>query len=218
MAKKAIEIGGLLFGKKGDAVDHYRAILYRHAVGVPIPEPDATQLHWLIERHPESSSKIGVGVAHFAVRDAVYGTRCFEIVRLNGQNTDFSLKSCIDGEPSSRLSETLKAMRAEVAEDIRQKKWEIFRTSTLPDGKVPCAVSGRHISLEEAFADHTPPHSFKSIALCFIESSQMELSEELITASQDNQYQPAFRDRALAGRWRNFYNQTAIIRVVSREK
>jgi hypothetical protein len=61
MPARPLEIGTLTFAKKGDAVEHYREILYRYGVGVVIPEPDATHLYWLLERHPEAATKIGVG-------------------------------------------------------------------------------------------------------------------------------------------------------------
>ncbi len=216
MPKKPIEIGGLTFPTKGKATEHFQGILYRYEFGTPIPDPDATHLHWLLERHPESASKVGAGIAHFSVRSAIYNTRCFEVVRVNGETTDFSLKSCINGKAPTALAEALKAFRAEVADDIRQKKWEFFRSSPLPGGKARCAISGKEISLDESYADHVPPNSFKSIALRFIVERQIGVSHNFVTASQDNQYQPALVDRKLAELWRQFYAREAVIRIVAR--
>jgi hypothetical protein len=50
--------------------------------------------------------------------------------------TDFSVKPCLDGKAPSAFAETLRAMRTEVVEDIKQMKWEFFRASTHPER--PC--------------------------------------------------------------------------------
>jgi hypothetical protein len=97
MPAKPLEIGTLTFAKKGDAVEHYREILYRRDVGVAIPEPDATHVYWLLERHPDAAAKIGIGVKEFSTRNAMFSTRCFEIRRTDGTTTDFSFKPCLDG-------------------------------------------------------------------------------------------------------------------------
>jgi hypothetical protein len=214
MAKQPIEIGALSFPTKDAAKDFFRAILYRYPIGTVIPEPDATHLHWLLERHPDSATKAGRGIAHFSIRSALYGTRCFEVERPNGENTDFSFKSCIDGKHATDLQEALKALRAEVVDEIRQKKWSLFRSSAT--GTVACAITGRQLTLDESFVDHTPPHSFKSIALRFIEQSNINVVDNFVTIPKDNQYQPRLIDRQLATRWKAFYDANAIIRVVAK--
>jgi hypothetical protein len=216
MAKKPIDVGGLSFPTKGKAREHYRKILHDSAVGVPLPEPAATEVRWLFERHPEAESKADVGISHFSVRSAIFDTRCFEVVRTDGQGTDFSLDTCLDGKAPTAIAEALKAMRAEVSDDIRQKKWEIFRSSALPEGKARCASTGALISLDEAFADHAPPHSFKSIALGFLASRGIDVAAGFVTPSGDNQYQPTLADPAVAADWRAYYNSHAVIRVVAR--
>lgn len=105
MAKIPLEFGGLSFPTKSSAYEHFRQMLYSHQVGSSIPEPDTTELMWLLERHPEVDDKLGCGVDHFSVRDALYGTRCFEIVRKDGSTTDFSFKSCIEGRRPSCLGD-----------------------------------------------------------------------------------------------------------------
>jgi hypothetical protein len=39
-----MEIGNLRFPTKAAAVKHFQGILYRHNIGIPIPEPDASEL------------------------------------------------------------------------------------------------------------------------------------------------------------------------------
>ncbi|WP_354258788.1 DCL family protein [Bradyrhizobium sp. F1.13.3] len=120
------------FARKGDPAEHFRQILYRRETGVALAEPDATHVYWLLERPPEAAAKIGVGVKEFGTRKSMYNTRCFEIRRIDGSTTDFSVKPCLDDKAPSAFAETL---RTEVVEDIKQMKWEFFRASTHFDGK-----------------------------------------------------------------------------------
>src|SRR4051812_6625892 len=97
MAKIPFQVGPLLFPTKNAAKEHFRAILYRHAIGGRIPEPDVSELNWLLERHPEADQKIGTGIDHFSVRPALYGTRCFEAVRTDEWQSTVSPHRGLDG-------------------------------------------------------------------------------------------------------------------------
>ena len=216
MAKIALEIGALTFPTKGAASEHFRQILYRHEVGVKIPDPDAAELGWLLERHPEFSDKCGSGIASFSIRNALYGTRCFEIIRIDGSSTDFSFKICISGERPSDLSEAITALRAEVAEEILEKKRRWFRENSDSDGRVACAISGDLIAIEEAHADHAPPRSFGTLAITFLEARGIVPDASFVTPPADNQYQPKLADRALADEWRSYHHKLAVIRIVEK--
>jgi hypothetical protein len=216
MASKPLDIGDLSFARKGDAAEHFRQILHRHDLGVPLSEPDATYVYWLLERHPEAAAKIGVGVKEFSTRKAMYNTRCFEVRRTDGTTTDFSIKPCLDGEAPSAFAETLRALRTEVIEDIKQMKWEFFRASAHPDGKAPCALTGRMLSLEEAMINHAPPKTFKALAERFLAEDNIVPSDELLIPARDNQYTPHLADRDLAAKWREFYRANASPRIVAR--
>jgi hypothetical protein len=216
MAKIPVSIGPRLFPTKDAAKEHYRAILYRHLIGRRIPEPDATELAWLLERHPEVDQKIGAGIDYLSVRDALYGKRCFEVVRIDGTSTDFSFGSCVDGRAPSPLTEALNALRAEVTEDILRSKREWFRKHGDDQGKVACAISGKRVTIEEAHADHAPPRLFGTLAIAFLTAHGIKPGPELITPPADNQYQPLLADRALAERWRQYHHELAVIRIVAR--
>lgn len=216
MPSKPLDIGDLSFARKGDAAEHFRQILRRHEPGVALSELDATHVYWLLERHPEATAKIGAGVMEFSTRKAMFDTRCFEIRRTDGSTTDFSVKPCLDGKAPSAFAETLRAMRSEVVEDIKQMKWEFFRASTHTDGKAPCALTGRLLSLEEAMIDHAPPKTFKALAERFLDENRIVLSEAVLTPAKDNQYTPHLADRDLAEKWRGFYRANAAPRIVAR--
>jgi hypothetical protein len=51
-----------------------------------------------LDRHPQRDEKIGVGIHHFEVQSADYGTHCFAIVRKDGAAVNFSFKVCISPE------------------------------------------------------------------------------------------------------------------------
>src|SRR4051812_18580839 len=122
MARAPVEIGVMHFATKGAAEQHFREMLYRYEIGQSIPDPHATELRWLLERHPEVDQKLGSGIDHFSGRAAIFGTRCFEVVRTDGSATDFSFGSCVTGKAPTPLVEALSALRAEVTEDILAKK------------------------------------------------------------------------------------------------
>jgi hypothetical protein len=216
MPSKPLDIGDLSFARKGDAAEHFRKILYRREVGVVLAEPDVTHVYWLLERHPEATTKIGAGVKEFSTRTAMYNTRCFEIRRIDDTATDFSIKPCLDGKAPSAFAETLRALRTEVVEDIKQMKWEVFRASSRPDGKAPCALTGRLLSLEEAMIDHAPPKTFKALAEQFLDENRIVPHDALLTPGKDNQYTPHLADRDLAEKWREFYRANAAPRIVAR--
>lgn len=216
MPKIPVQIGELRFASKGEAGEHFRQMLYRHPVGSRIPAPDATELSWLLERHPEVSDKVGIGVDYFSVRSAIFGTKCFEVVRTDGVATDFSFGSCVNSKAPLPLAEAIAALRAEVTEDILKTKRDWFREKGDADGRVACAVTGRRISLEESHADHAPPRTFGTLAIAFLTARGLQPGPDLITLPADNQYQPFLRDRALAEAWRKYHHELAVIRVVAK--
>lgn len=214
--KKPIEIGALSFATKSLAIEHFKAILHKYEFGKQIPEPDATELAWLLERHPEYQEKVGCGVDHFRVRAALYGTRCFEIVRTNGSNTDFSFRQSIDGRAPTALSELLNALRAEVADDIKQRKREWFAKNGDASGRVRCAITGTLVTIDEAHADHAPPRTFGTLAIAFIEARNISPDPKLVTPPADNQYQPRLVDSQFAKEWRAYHHKLAAIRIVAK--
>jgi hypothetical protein len=90
-----VAVGDLTFPTKSAATEHFRQMLYRHEIGEEIPEPDHSELRWLLAKHSDCSEKVGVGVKSFSVRWAEFGTRCFEVVRIDGSRIDFSFRWCL---------------------------------------------------------------------------------------------------------------------------
>jgi hypothetical protein len=104
-----VQIGDLTFPTKGTATEHFRRMLNRYAVGDRVADGDAVQLASLLRKHPDAEQKIGTGVDYFSVRNAEFGTRCFEVVRSDGSAIDFSFRWCVG---NSGRDEAENAVRA----------------------------------------------------------------------------------------------------------
>jgi hypothetical protein len=213
--RQAIEVGDLRFATKAAAINHFRGMLHRHPIGVRIPEPDASELGWLLERHPEYCQKQGAGIDYFITEKTVYGKRGFRIIRIDKSSTDFSYNCSINGTAPTALSEALRAMRAEVVDDILGKKHDYFREHGGPDGTVPCAITNVPITIDGAHADHAPPRSFGTLAIAFLEALGIDPAT-FITPPADNQYEPRIADPVLAEAWRAYHHKLAVIRVVAK--
>lgn len=216
MPRIAIEVGSLLFPTKSAAVAHFKVILHAHPVNERIPEPYATELDWLLDRHPEVEQKRGAGVVGSRTMTGLYGTKCFVIDRVDESSTDFSYLSCVDGKAPTPQQEIIQAMRAEVRGDIQDAKRRHFAAHADAEGRVACAITGDRVAIEECHADHAPPRTFSTLALAFLKARRIVPDRSQVTAPADNQMEPRLLDRALASDWREFHREMAAIRIVTR--
>lgn len=83
------------FANQSLASEHFASMLKRYRPGDRVSEGDAVELADLFRRHPEYDDRAGVGVDHFEVQSADYGTQCFRAVRLDGTWARFSIKACV---------------------------------------------------------------------------------------------------------------------------
>lgn len=90
-----LELGGMRFAKKGDALKFLQAMLQRYSPGERVSEDDAVILRDALLRHPDAAEKVGEGIDHFVVRSAEYRTQCFWAVRTDGTTDRFSYRSCV---------------------------------------------------------------------------------------------------------------------------
>lgn len=96
MAKaQRVEIGGMKFSKKGDALNHLKSTLNSYSPEERVSSNDAGFLLEALQNHPDAKEKIGIGIEFFFVRRADYGTKCFWIRRSDGSEERFSYKSCV---------------------------------------------------------------------------------------------------------------------------
>lgn len=97
MPAKPISFGSLNFAKKGDAAAYLKAMLGRYDVGDKVSADDAKVLIAALAHHPDAAAKVGVGISHFSVRSADFGSKCFWLNRTDGTTEKFSYKSCVSG-------------------------------------------------------------------------------------------------------------------------
>lgn len=97
MPAKPLSLGSMQFAKRGDAVAYLKSMLHRYDVGDRVNAEDTVILRAALERHPEFKAKIGGGIAHFSVRTADFGTKCFWLNRVDGTTEKFSHTACIYG-------------------------------------------------------------------------------------------------------------------------
>lgn len=96
---------GRTWAKKGDAVDHYKAMLARYKDGSRVSDSaDHSDLASLLAVYDSvldigEPTKAGVGVSHFERRkdqDHPGHTSCFFVVRTDGTSIDFSTRRALD--------------------------------------------------------------------------------------------------------------------------
>lgn len=96
---------GRTWPKKGDAIDHFKAMLARYRDGSRVSDAtDHSDLASLLEVYDSvlevgTPSKAGSGVSHFERRrdqDHPGHTSCFFVVRTDGTTIDFSTRRALD--------------------------------------------------------------------------------------------------------------------------
>ena len=83
------------FATKGAASEFFSTMLHRYKPGDRVIDADAVDLASILDRHPDRSERIGVGIDHFEVQSADFGSQCFRVVRIDGTWARFSYKVCI---------------------------------------------------------------------------------------------------------------------------
>ena len=85
------------FNSRKDATAFFQGMLNRYRPKQRVSDEDTLHLAALLEGHSAYEEKVGVGIDHFEVMRADYGTHCFRIVRIDGTGVDFSFHHCITG-------------------------------------------------------------------------------------------------------------------------
>lgn len=90
-----IDLGVVYFSTMGRARQHFHVMLQSYVPGTRVSNADALELAELLKRHPEYAVKAGVGISHFEVMSADFGSQCFAVHRIDGSFDDFSYTTCI---------------------------------------------------------------------------------------------------------------------------
>ncbi len=98
MRSKPLTIGDTRFESQKAANEFIKDLLHSQPLSTPIAGPDHSFLCALLSRHPRAAEKTGMGIRHFTVEAAEYGTRCFYLTRIDGTKIDFSTFKCVRGQ------------------------------------------------------------------------------------------------------------------------
>lgn len=202
-----IRIGQEVFKTKKELLAKVKAMLHAAALGVELDEPEHGFLIELMKRHPEATKKVGPGVKAFRVTTSEYGNRCFEVIRVDGTETDFSYFKCVS-EPSPQ-TDFNKALRKSVERQIWEAKEKVF----LWDEEIPCPVSGERMTREQAVVEYLPPDTFEWLAEEFFAAEKLDKNNLPLGPAPDGG--KVLTDPELEARWQAFHEKRAKFKVLS---
>lgn len=217
---------GRTWKTKVAALNHFKAMLARHADGVVVEDrSDHDDLVALLERYDEAitdgSSKTGVGIDHFTrIRNNFngYSTPSFWVHRTDGTATDFSYISGINGQPKGLSREFYDACHATVQDDLIAAKRRFFAEHGDERGCVPCEITAAGIGFEDAHLDHAWP-TFGQIVAAFraARAWTREIPSGIVTLPAGAQMQSMFLDVDVAAAFKEFHHGLAVPRIVERK-
>lgn len=192
-------VGSRVFTSRAAAVRYCQHILNNYQ---PDPETDAF-LYSLLLRHPDSTQKIGQGVASFSVRASGYGGVCFWLTRVDGTETDWSFHTCL--KPISAETKVRAAFRDTIRPQI-----DTFRDQASVS---VCPLSGVTLRPGETHVDHIIP--FETLLQSFLSGEGLEITNVKVDPALDGQTHHRLSNQDLACRWYEFHRLHARLRIVS---
>jgi hypothetical protein len=208
--KTEIVIGETVFDTRSAAIAYIQGTLSQYSDGEQIIGGDEAFMHNLIERHPRSVEKCGLGISHFTVeRNPEFtNTRTIYIHRTDGTGSDFSWYKCLDGESHDAL--LLKALRSAVKDQIL-----LFKNGEFKRGPVQCPFLGTELTWNNCHVDHEPPTTFQNLANAWIEAIGLAPECIAVTESADNTFTRTVADPVLRESWRQFHDMHKRLRLTS---
>lgn len=79
-----------MFKSQKEATEFFREMLSRYRPKQRASDIDDADLATLLVRQAAHAKKVGIGIDHFEVMSAELGTQCFQLVRTDGTEEDFS--------------------------------------------------------------------------------------------------------------------------------
>lgn len=210
MPRQPIVLPSKTFASKSEASAFFKDMLNRYSDGEDIGFGDDNILFELIQNHPETTHKIGVGVKKFfRARSQTHPTSCFHIERIDGTITDFSYVSCITGSPSTLYQQFYSACRYAVAPELILQKQNLFDNA---GGTLACAKTGILVTIDNSEYRHTSPR-FGEIVDAFIYQQRITLSPSLITHGKDLQYVAQLDNKNMESTFRQFHAAKAKLAI-----
>lgn len=204
--KTALNIAGLTFESKSAAVSFFRSILDKYGNGTQLNEADFKHVIALAREKWDPEASASAEAVIVDVHPFHAQTRCFHIV-IGGYCHLFSYLVCINGSPSN-LSIFSRACRQAVAPRLREYKKAVFKSRP-----VRCALTSEVIEWEDCQIDHKAPLTFSVIVKSFIVATKQDLNAIQYTFDR---FVNEFADDQLVNQFREFHEQMAVLRVLSK--
>lgn len=227
MAKLVQLQNGRTWKTQGAALSHFKDMLSRYGDGDTVEDhADHDDLVALLERYDavitHGPSKTGRGIDCFLRRRNVFegfSTPGFWVRRVDESETDFSYIHAVKGQPKTNAQEFYDACRGAVAVDLAAAKKRHFSTYGDEDKRVPCELTERLITFEEAHLDHAYP-TFGQLVLSFRAAREWQhgVPDNILSAPSDGQTTTTFVDPAVEAAFRQFHHAAATLRIIARER
>ena len=204
--RTALIIAGLTFESKSKAVSFFRSIIDRYDSGTELTETDFKHVIALAREKwdPEASAKAEAVIVD--THPFHSQTKCFHIV-IDGYLHLFSYLIAINGAPSN-FSIFSRACRQAVAPRLREYKKSVFKNRP-----VRCALTNEVVEWEDCQIDHKAPLTFSVIVKSFIVATRQDLNAVQYTFDR---FVDEFAAEQLANQFRDFHEQMAVLRVLSK--
>ena len=176
MNRSAIVVNGQEFKSQVQLREFVRQIIDRYNDSDVLNLADSSFCKSLLERHPDSLVKIGVGVK--AIKVTVippWKTKGFILIRIDGTEIDFSFRACISSSAMSHGQKIKKAARTSIHLQIAS-----FKKANTFDGLLRCAVTGEYLKWDECDIDHYPV-SFADLLDRYLATAGIDIKDIKIT-------------------------------------
>lgn len=209
----SVTLGRFTFRTKTAAKQALRDIRDASPDRIPILDDDAVDLLLgVLAAHPQSTEKVGVGVAgFFAARSPDFPSRCFYVRRTDGSETDFSWNEAIT--PTTPIVRLRMACRNAINAhrlSFRDQAWPIGEVT----GRI-CPITGDVFERTEAHIDHQPPQTLMALVESWLGASHLSVAEVPIIHTGDLRSVDTFADGEQESSWVAYHQANAILRLVS---
>lgn len=218
MAAQPIVLNGVEFNSQQQAIAYFQEMLNRYTDGQIIVGADHDMLLALLQRHPDADQKIGCGVRRFYRDKTDKPYSCFWLERTDGSKTDFSYRMAIRGKKKSLSQEFSAGCRSAIQADLQAYRARFFEEFADAAGRVRCQLTGEPISLYESHVDHEAPLTFQRLVADFIAENQLEITPEMLSTVEDQQFQTTIVDAELREQFRRYHNEKAKLRVIKAQE
>ncbi|MFD8597652.1 DCL family protein [Kitasatospora sp. NPDC059646] len=201
-------IGHRQYRTKEEAKKAVRAVLHKYPVGTELEGEEFELIRDLLDLHHDAGKKIGGGVAAIRIGPPQQGRYPgFEVVHPDGKPIDFSYKTCFD--PPTLRQQVHNVMGVEISD----LKTEYFR-SRIAAGTFTSDLSGVPLDTSDTAVSHFQGPPLFQIADAF---AAAEGGWEAIPLTPTTDYgRGLFVDRAQADRWRAFWQDRAVLGLLTK--